>query len=132
MLTDEPAWLVAWREGRTAPAAPAQRGAQPLAGVAQGGSRAKPQARAANGANRGSSGFTEPGFEAWRFDGCKRREPVLDLDHNPPLVVRKVGWRVCMCCVKPFWSENVIAVRLCHGCKETHDRRAGVARGGAG
>ena len=117
MLTDEPAWLVARREGSTAPTAPAKRGAQPLAAPSQGGSRAKPQARAANGANRGSSGFAEPGFEAWRFDGGKRREAVLDLDHNPPRVVRKVGWRVCMCCAKPFWSEDTTRQRLCGECK---------------
>mgnify|MGYP000294828774 CR=1 FL=1 len=81
VLTDDPAWLVAWREGRTAPAAPAQPPLQPQAAPSQGGSRAKPQARAANGAGRGSSGFSEP--DPWPFDGGKRREPVLDLTCVP-------------------------------------------------
>ena len=112
-MTEEPAWLVAWRQ--KAPTAPAQPSTQPQAAPRQGGSTPK--------AKRGlpppllSAGFREPRFEAWKFDGCKRREPVLDLDHTPPRVVRKVGWRVCMKCASPFWSVDVIRVRMCETCK---------------
>lgn len=44
-----------------------------------------------------------------------RRKVALGHDFHPPLEVRKIGWNRC---AKPFWSENVIAVRLCNGCKE--------------
>lgn len=131
MLTDEPAWLVRWRRGEP----PLQPPPQPQAGVAQGGSRAKRKARPTRDPSEprpNSFGFTEPLPEAWAWDGGHSREAVLDHDFYPPLKVREVGWNRCMCCAKPFWSENVIAVRLCNGCKEPHDRRAGVARGGAG
>lgn len=79
-----------------------QQAAQPLSAVA-----------AANRPTRGSHGFVEP--PAWTYDGGVRREPVLDLDCHPPRVVRKVGWRSCMACGKPFFSEDVIALRLCNG-----------------
>lgn len=60
-----------------------------------------------------SHGFTETA--PWEFDGCQRREEVLDHDHHPPRVVRCVGWQRCMRCGKPFWSEGVIWLRLCSG-----------------
>ena len=63
-------------------------------------------------------GFGEP--EPWNFDGCKRREPVLDDDRRPPAVVRSVVWRVCLKCATPFFSADVIKVRLCYGCKNQH------------
>lgn len=62
-----------------------------------------------------SQGFSEP--KAWAFDGGARREPVLDMDLNPPRVVRQVGWRCCMRCAKPFFSDDVKALRICGGCK---------------
>lgn len=60
-------------------------------------------------------GFSEP--KEWDWDGGKRREPELDMDYNPPRVVRSVGWRCCMRCAKPFFSSDVLAIRICDGCK---------------
>ncbi|WP_338445712.1 hypothetical protein V5F89_11130 [Pelagerythrobacter marensis] len=60
-------------------------------------------------------GFVVP--EPWANDGGKRREPVLDADHTPPRVVRHVGWQHCITCRKPFWSNDVIALRRCPSCK---------------
>lgn len=130
-MTGEPAWLVAYRRGAVAPPAPAQPPAQPRTGVAQGkgGGEGCSPAVAPAQPRPNSFGFTEPLPEAWAWDGGRRREAVMDHDFHPPLEVRKVGWNRCMCCAKPFWSEDVTAVRLCHGCKETRDRRAGVGRG---
>ena len=62
-----------------------------------------------------SLGFTEPG--QWPWDGGVRREPVSDCDHTPARVVRKVGWRCCMKCSEPFFSADVVKVRLCSECK---------------
>lgn len=116
----QPPWLV-----------PAQPPAQPQAAPDQGkgASEVGSPAVAPAQPRPNEFGFAEVRREAWPFDGGKRREPVLDHDFHPPLIVRKVGWNRCMCCAKPFWSEDVTAVRLCHGCKETRDRRAGVGRG---
>jgi hypothetical protein len=47
-----------------------------------------------------------------------RREAVLDMDHNPPRVVRHVGWQRCITCRSPFFSEDTIRQRLCVKCKE--------------
>lgn len=60
-------------------------------------------------------GFQEP--DPWPFDQCRRREPVLDLDHNPPRIVREVGWRFCMRCSRPYFSADVVRLRLCDSCK---------------
>jgi hypothetical protein len=38
-------------------------------------------------------GIVEP--DPWPFDGCERREPVMDADDSHR-VVRKVGWHRCM------------------------------------
>ena len=71
-----------------------------------------------------SKGFTEP--QPWPFDGGRRREPVLDHDHHPPRVVRRVGWHRCMRCRDPFWSDDVVRLRLCGGkdggCRDNEDR----------
>ena len=56
-------------------------------------------------------GIIEP--EQWAYDGCVRREPVLDISDRPHRVVRKVGWRHCLKCGKPFFSEDVAGLRLC-------------------
>jgi hypothetical protein len=64
---------------------------------------------------RFDSGFTEP--QPWTFDGCQRREAVLDHDHNPPRVVRRVGWNLCLCCGKAFWSTDTTKIRMCDTCK---------------
>ena len=64
-------------------------------------------------------GFVEP--DSWAFDGCKRREPVVDVDFKPPRIVRRVGWRFCLTCREPFWAEDVVRQRLCSGqggCRE--------------
>lgn len=126
---EAPAWLVAYRAKHPAPATPAATAApaepplQPLATPSKGGSsdgERNPAAAPAQPAARkdlGWAGFSEPVFKAWPFDGGKRREPALDLDYDPPRVVRQVGWRVCMCCAKPFWSDDTIRQRLCGECK---------------
>lgn len=62
-----------------------------------------------------SPGITEPA--RWPEDGGKRRAAVLDHDSRPPRVIRHVGWRTCLRCRKPFWSEDVLKVRLCSPCK---------------
>lgn len=72
-------------------------------------------------------GFVEP--RPWPYDGCLRREPVLDHDVTPPRVVRRVGWQRCMRCRRPFWSDDVVRLRLCvsggAGCRHLEDRHAG-------
>lgn len=69
-------------------------------------------------------GIVEP--DRWEYDGGKRREPVIDTDHKPPRVVRKVGWLRCLKCKRPFFSEDVVRHRLCSdgsfGCREDEDR----------
>jgi hypothetical protein len=68
-------------------------------------------------------GLQEP--DTWAYDGGKRREPVLDMDFHPPRVVRKVGWRHCLKCERPFFSEDVVRQRLCSGgwgCRDDEDR----------
>ena len=60
-------------------------------------------------------GFIEPA--PWAWDGGVRREPILDADCDPPRVVRRVGWRRCMSCRTPFFSEDVAGLRLCDKCK---------------
>jgi len=67
-------------------------------------------------------GIIEP--DAWPFDGCVRREPVLDED-IPGRVVRRVGWHRCLKCRRPFFSEDVLRLRLCsgtEGCRGDEDR----------
>jgi hypothetical protein len=49
----------------------------------------------------------------WSLDDCTRREPVVDAILGR--VVRYVGWRKCMRCGHPFWSEDVQRLRLCTG-----------------
>ncbi len=61
----------------------------------------------------------------WDYDGCERREPVIDADNRR--VVRKVGWHHCLKCRKPFWSDDVVRLRLCvdptiGGCRRDEDR----------
>lgn len=67
-----------------------------------------------------SYGFVEP--EPWPYDSGKRREAVLDLEYFPLRFVRKVGCRNCMCCGKPFFSEDVITLRLCDGPEGCRDQ----------
>ena len=114
MLTDgPPTWLVAWHacENQPLPAAlPANDDPKPAP------LRMKGQAAAI--------GIIEP--EPWPFDGCLRREPVTDTDH-PGHLVRKVGWHRCLKCRRPFFSEDVLRLRLCSGadgCRGDEDRFA--------
>ncbi len=119
MLADgAPAWLVAWRERDRQPQpSPAPKPAPPRRSSSGGPLvplRMKGQAAAI--------GIIEP--EPWPFDGCKRREPVTDEDH-PGRVVRRVGWHRCLKCRRPFFSEDVLRLRLCsgaQGCRGDEDR----------
>lgn len=100
-----PPWLVAWRER-------GQGGSGETAPVSAVAEAVRPQRTTAN-----YQGFVEP--LPWPDDGGKRREQVLDVDHNPPRVVRVVGWQRCMTCRKPFWSDDTRNVRMCRDCKGT-------------
>jgi len=116
MLADgEPAWLLAWREQEIQPKPPpAPPAPRPKSGGPHVPLRMRGQAAAI--------GIVEP--DPWPFDGCKRREPVMDAD-DPHRVVRKVGWHRCMKCRRPFFSEDVIRLRLCsgaQGCRGDEDR----------
>lgn len=120
IAAEEPASLAAWRERGPQPLA------QPRTSARQGGSRTAAASTAVAEAARctrpkgNSYGFVEP--EPWPYDGGKRRESVLDLEYFPPRIVRKVGWQTCMCCGKPFFSEDVIALRLCDGPEGCRDQ----------
>lgn len=101
-----PAWLAAWQASRglSAPEQPA-----PV-------SKPREQVGTARTPPPDSQGFVEP--RAWPQDDGTRREAVLDTDHNPPRVVRLVGWRSCMRCRRAFFSPDVRRVRMCVPCKE--------------
>jgi hypothetical protein len=113
-----PAWLAAWREGGCQPvraaASPAQRDKRTRQGCS-GGSATVSALAAAQRPKANWNGFIEP--DLWPDDGGVRREPVLDADHNPPRVVRQVGWRRCIRCRSSFWSEDVQRLYMCDGCK---------------
>lgn len=117
MLADgELAWLVAWRERDHQPR-PAPASKPPRPKPADG-----PYVPLRMRGQAAAIGIIEP--EAWPFDGCKRREPVLDED-IPGCVVRRVGWHRCMRRRKPFFSEDVLRLRLCsgaEGCRGDEDR----------
>lgn len=95
-----PAWLAAWRERGPQPPQP-----KPAPAKRERHQAAPPPTTV--------SGIVEP--ERWPNDGGVRRESVLDTDCHPPRVVRKVGWRTCMCCGASFFSEDVMRLRLCDG-----------------
>ncbi len=112
----EPAWLLAWQYEQSKPRpAPSPKAPPPkLADGLHVPLRMRGQAAAI--------GIIEP--DPWPFDECKRREPVLDEDY-PPRVVRKVGWHRCLKCRRPFFSEDVLRLRLCsgaQGCRGDEDR----------
>lgn len=119
MLADgEPAWLLAWRhqQGQPQPAPPKAPPPPPPPG---------PKVPLRMRGQAAAIGIIEP--DPWPFDGCKRREPVTDVDY-PPRVVRRVGWHRCMKCRRPFFSEDVVRLRLCKGgdgntgCRGDEDR----------
>lgn len=115
-LTVNPAWLLAWQDEQSRPApppAPKPPRPKPVDGLHV-PLRMRGQAAAI--------GIIEP--EPWDYDGCVRREPVMDAD-NAGRVVRKVGWHRCMKCRRPFFSEDVLRLRLCsgaQGCRGDEDR----------
>ena len=104
----EPEWLVAWR-GNDASRQRVQPGQQRRS---QGDSRVS---GTHSDKRTTAQGFSEP--QPWAKDGGIRREPVLDMDRHPPIAVRYVGWRSCMRCQRPFWSEDVVRLRICDRCK---------------
>ena len=120
-----PPWLAAWRARGCKPLTQPQPPPTPAPAP-------KPAPVAVqDGVQRtvNTLGYSEPA--PWPFDGFDRREAVLDSDLNPPRVVRKVGWQRCMRCHKPFWSEDVMRLRMCGGadggCRgEQHGRQPKV------
>lgn len=57
------------------------------------------------------AGFLIP--RQWIFDGdYKRRAAVLDTE-NGNRVARLVGYKRCLICKKPFWSEDVKNIYIC-------------------
>lgn len=51
----------------------------------------------------------------WTFDGdYRRRAPVFDR-LNGNRVARIVGYKRCLLCKSPFWSEDVRNVHVCDG-----------------
>jgi hypothetical protein len=132
-LADKPAWLSAWRDANPERAAEGDAAGTAAQAAADARSAARSQgARRPRGkhpkmaplpeaVSRWGQGFSEP--EPWAWDGGKRREPVLDYDRHPPAVVRSVGWRVCLKCEAPFFSEDVTRLRMCDGCKTEGPKR---------
>lgn len=123
-----PQWLANWREQQRHPKPRPQPRTQRIAAPRQGvGGEPAPVSAVAEAARpqrpKGNfQGFVIP--DPWPNDGGKRREAVLDMDHNPPRVVRHVGWRSCMTCRRPYFSEDVVSLRLCSSCKEPNDKAA--------
>lgn len=108
-----PAWLAAYRENPAAALAQRDNASRARGSSPKQQPRAVAPLKAASHKGGNTYGFVEP--PPWKYDGCKRREPVLDMDRNPPRVVRKVGWQRCIACGSPFFSEDVVALRLCDG-----------------
>lgn len=107
------------RSRQAAPVAREKPPLQPQAAPSQGGSTGKRERKQRAKVVLLGERLEEP--TPWAWNGGKRREPVLDHDHDPPLVVRQVGWRVCMRCSTPFWSTDAIRVRMCDNCKQRRE-----------
>lgn len=104
-------------QGLTQPAGQPAAGAAPPVPAAP--ARAA-QSRPACYMPTSATGFADP--LPWDFDECARREPVLDHDHDPPRVVRRVGWQRCIRCRRPFWSDDVVRLRMCRqACRDNED-----------
>jgi len=62
-----------------------------------------------------------------RSEECLRRE--LNHDVTPPRVVRRVRRQRCLRRRRPFWSADVVRLRLCDsggdGCRYLDERYAG-------
>lgn len=57
---------------------------------------------------------------SWRDDGGKRVEAIVDpnwLIDGKPRVIRRIGWRNCMCCKGRMFSRDLHKVRMCDACK---------------
>ena len=53
----------------------------------------------------------------WKYNGdMVAKAPVLDPDFTPARVIRYVGYRPCMKCKLPFWTEAVGRIRRCSDC----------------
>lgn len=116
-----PFWLAAWRNGAAQPLNEREQPVAPARAPAVAAAPAQTAQALERKAHPMSKGFTEP--DPWPFDGCVRRGNVLDHDHNPPRVVRRVGWQRCIRCREPFWSADVVRLRLCSaglGCRERY------------
>lgn len=69
----------------------------------------------------------------WPDDGGSRVETVVDpnwLIDGKPRVVRRIGWRTCMCCKRRMFSADISKIRICDLCKDitselTYDRMRG-------
>lgn len=98
-LNEQPSWLANWQSQPTnhhsGPRVAPKPAAQP--------EPTKPKAN--------FQGFIIP--ERWPCDNGTRREPVMDMDTDPPRIVRYVGWKKCMRCGKWFFSEDVTRLRMC-------------------
>ena len=114
-----PAWLQAW-QGQHCQPQPAVPATLPPSSAPK--PSYAPRDTFAFPAREGADlqGMIEP--KRWDFDGCLRREPVLDADARPPRVVRKVGWHRCLKCRRPFFSEDVLRLRMCEPCRGQEDR----------
>jgi hypothetical protein len=114
MLSDgAPAWLLAWQDEQRQ-----RQPASPPAAPPPTPARVPETFR-----KEALIGISEP--LPWEYDLCVRREPVLDTTFTPTRVVRKVGWHHCLKCRRPFFSEDVVRLRLCSGsvgCREDEDR----------
>ena len=95
----QPAWLANWQPRPTKH----RSGPQVASKAAVQSAPAKPKAN--------YQGFIIP--ERWPCDNGTRREPVMDMDTDPPRIGRYVGWKKCMRCGKWFFSEDVTRLRMC-------------------
>lgn len=54
----------------------------------------------------------------WHYvAGQRRREAVVDTSFKPPRVVRFVGYRDCIKCRQPHWSEDLRRNWMCTRCR---------------
>jgi hypothetical protein len=61
-----------------------------------------------------------PELHPWDDDGGARVEVVTDpnwIINGQPRVVRRVGWRPCMCCKRRHFSQDIAKIRLCESCR---------------